>query len=92
MQTVQLHHACQSQAQGGMVSHREMEKNRMNLKALIDIKKEQREIIAQQIKDYLEKGNHIKVYPVGATGVDLKKMNEVWEKKLKNKPKKGDFV
>jgi hypothetical protein len=89
---VQLHHACQSQAQGGMVSHREMEKNRMNLKALIDIKKEQREIIAQQIKDYLEKGNHIKVYPVGATGVDLKKMNEVWEKKLKNKPKKGEFI
>ena len=92
MQTVQLHHACQSQAQGGMVSHREVEKNRMNLKALIDIKKEQREIIAQQIKDYLEKGNHIKVYPVGATGVDLKKMNEVWEKKLKNKPKKGEFI
>ena len=92
MQTVQLHHACQSQAQGGMVSHREMEKNRMNLKALIDIKKEQREIIAQQIKDYLAQGNHIKIYPVGTTGIDLKKMNEVWEKKLKNKPKKGDFV
>ena len=91
MQTVQLHHACQSQAQGGMVSHREMEKNRMNLKALIDIKKEQREIIAQQIKDYLAQGNHIKIYPVGTTGVDFK-MNEVWEKKLKNKPKKGDFV
>jgi hypothetical protein len=92
LQTVQLHHACQSQAQGGMVSHREMEKNRMNLKALIDIKKEQREIIAQQIKDYLAQGNHIKIYPVGTTGIDLKKMNEVWEKKLKNKPKKGDFV
>jgi hypothetical protein len=91
LQTVQLHHACQSQAQGGMVSHREMEKNRMNLKALIDIKKEQREIIAQQIKDYLAQGNHIKIYPVGTTGVDFK-MNEVWEKKLKNKPKKGDFV
>ena len=74
-----------------MVSHREMEKNRMNLKALIDIKKEQREIIAQQIKDYLAQGNHIKIYPVGTTGVDFK-MNEVWEKKLKNKPKKGDFV
>tara|TARA_R110000796_G_scaffold162283_1_gene279032 strand:+ start:381 stop:587 length:207 start_codon:yes stop_codon:yes gene_type:complete len=68
-----------------------MEKNRMNLKALIDIKKEQREIIAQQIKDYLAQGNHIKIYPVGTTGVDFK-MNEVWEKKLKNKPKKGDFV
>ena len=92
MQTVQLHHACQSQAQGGMVSHREMEKNRMNLKALIDIKKEQREIIAQQIKDYLAQGNHIKIYPVGTTGIDLKKMNEVWEKKLKNKPKKGEFI
>ena len=92
MQTVQLHHACQSQAQGGMVSHREVEKNRMNLKALIEIKQKERELIANQIKDYLEKGNHIKVYPVGATGVDLKKMNEVWEKKLKNKPKKGEFI
>ena len=64
----------------------------MHLKALIEIKEEERERIADDIKDYLEKGNHIKVYPVGATGVDLKKMNEVWEKKLKNKPKKGEFI
>tara|TARA_R110000787_G_scaffold96785_1_gene200293 strand:- start:476 stop:703 length:228 start_codon:yes stop_codon:yes gene_type:complete len=75
-----------------MVPHREVEKNRMNLKALIEIKQKERELIANQIKEYLARGNHIKVYPVGATGVDLKKMNEVWEKKLKNKPKKGDFV
>jgi hypothetical protein len=72
------------------VSHREMEKNRMNLKALIDIKKEERERIADDIKDYLARGNYIKVYPVGATGVDLKKMNEVWEKKLKHK--KGESI
>ena len=64
----------------------------MQQKALIEIKKEERERIADDIKDYLARGKFIKVYPVGATGVDLKKMNEVWEKKLKNKPKKGDFV
>ena len=65
----------------------------MHLKALIEIKKQERERIADDIKAYLAiRGNQIKVYPVGATGVDLKKMNEVWEKKLKNKPKKGDFV
>ena len=64
----------------------------MQQKALIDIKQEERERIANDIKDYLARGKFIKVYPVGATGVDLKKMNEVWEKKLKNKPKKGDFV
>ena len=65
----------------------------MHLKALIEIKEEERERIANDIKAYLAiRGNYIKVYPVGATGVDLKKMNEVWEKKLKNKPKKGDFV
>ena len=65
----------------------------MHLKALIEIKEEERERIANDIKAYLAiRGNQIKVYPVGATGVDLKKMNEVWEKKLKNKPKKGDFV
>ena len=65
----------------------------MHLKALIEIKEEERERIADDIKAYLAiRGNQIKVYPVGATGVDLKKMNEVWEKKLKNKPKKGDFV
>ena len=62
----------------------------MHLKALIEIKEEERERIADDIKDYLEKGNHIKVYPVGATGVDLKKMNEVWEKKLKHK--KGESI
>ena len=72
--------------------HREMEQNRMNLKALIEIKQKERELIAQQIKEYLARGNHIKVYPVGVTGFDLKKMNQVWEKKLKNKPKKGEFV
>ena len=65
----------------------------MHLKALIEIKKEERERIADDIKAYLAiKGNQIKVYPVGATGVDLKKMNEVWEKKLKHKPKKGEFI
>ena len=65
----------------------------MHLKALIEIKQQERERIANDIKAYLAiRGNQIKVYPVGATGVDLKKMNEVWEKKLKNKPKKGDFV
>jgi len=62
----------------------------VHLKALIEIKEEERERIADDIKDYLEKGNHIKVYPVGATGVDLKKMNEVWEKKLKHK--KGESI
>jgi hypothetical protein len=41
-------------------------------------------------RSYLARGNQIKVYPAGATGVDLKKMNEVWEKKLKNKPKEGE--
>jgi hypothetical protein len=61
-------------------------------KALIEIKKEERERIADDIKDYLARGNCIKVYPVGTTGIDLKKMNEVWEKKLKHKSKKGDFV
>ena len=64
----------------------------MQLKALIEIKQQERERIADDIKAYLARGKFIKVYPVGATGVDLKKMNEVWEKKLKNKPKKGDFV
>lgn len=62
----------------------------MQQKALIDIKKEEREIIAKQIKDYLARGNYIKVYPVGTTGVDHKKMNEVWEKKLKHK--KGESI
>jgi len=64
----------------------------VQLKALIEIKQQERERIADDIKAYLARGKFIKVYPVGATGVDLKKMNEVWEKKLKNKPKKGDFV
>ena len=62
----------------------------MQQKALIDIKKEEREIIAKQIKDYLARGNYIKVYPVGTTGVDHKKKNEVWEKKLKHK--KGESI
>jgi hypothetical protein len=39
---------------------------------------------------YLARGNQIKVYPAGATGVDLKKMNEAWEKKLKHK--KGESI
>ena len=65
----------------------------MHLKALIEIKEEERERIANDIKAYLAiRGNQIKVYPVGATGVDLKKMNEVWEKKLKHKPKKGESI
>ena len=72
------------------MSHREMEQNRMNLKALIEIKQQERERIADDIKAYLALGNYIKVYPVGATGVDLKKMNEVWEKKLKHK--KGESI
>ncbi len=62
--------------------HREMEQNRMNL---IEIKQKERELIALHIKEYLAKGNYIKLCPVGATGVALKKMNEVWEKKLKHK-------
>ena len=72
------------------MSHREVEKNRMNLKALIEIKQKERERIAKDIKDYLARGNYIKVYPVGTTGIDLKKMNEVWEKKLKHK--KGESI
>ena len=62
----------------------------MHLKALIEIKQQERERIADDIKDYLARGNYIKVYPVGATGVDLKNMNEVWEKKLKHK--KGESI
>ena len=62
----------------------------MQQKALIDIKKEERERIADDIKDYLARGNYIKVYPVGATGVDYNKNNVVWEKTLKHKPKKGE--
>jgi hypothetical protein len=73
-----------------MVSHRKMEQNRMNLKALIEIKQEEQELIALHIKAYLARGNQIKVYPAGVTGVDLKKMNEVWEKKLKHK--KGESI
>ncbi len=62
----------------------------MQQKALIEIKQQERERIADDINDYLARGNYIKVYPVGATGVDLKKMNEVWEKKLKHK--KGESI
>ena len=62
----------------------------MQLKALIEIKQQERERIAKDIKDYLARGNQIKVYPVGTTGIDLKKMNEVWEKKLKHK--KGESI
>jgi len=54
-------------------------------KTLFEIKQEEQELIVQQIRVYLARGNQIKVYPAGATGVDLKKMNEVWEKKLKHK-------
>ena len=62
----------------------------MQQKALIDIKKEERERIADDIKDYLARGNYIKVYPVGTTGVDYNKNNAVWEKKLKHK--KGESI
>ena len=62
----------------------------MHLKALIEIKQEEQELIAQQIRVYLARGNQIKVYPAGATGVDLKKMNEAWGKKLKHK--KGESI
>jgi hypothetical protein len=62
----------------------------VHLKALIEIKQEEQELIAQQIRVYLARGNQIKVYPAGATGVDLKKMNEAWEKKLKHK--KGESI
>ena len=62
----------------------------MQKKTLVEIKQEERELIAFHIKAYLARGHQIKVYPAGATGVDLKKMNEVWEKKLKNKPKEGE--
>ncbi len=75
-----------------MVSHREMELNRMNLKALIEMKQKEQELIADQIKDYLSKGNSIKVYPVGTTGVDHNKGTVVWEKTLKHKPKKGESI
>ena len=57
----------------------------MQKKTLFEIKQEEQELIAQQIRVYLARGNQIKVYPAGATGVDLKKMNEAWEKKLKHK-------
>ena len=57
----------------------------MQKKTLFEIKQEEQELIVQQIRVYLARGNQIKVYPAGATGVDLKKMNEVWEKKLKHK-------
>tara|TARA_R110000824_G_scaffold222412_1_gene410036 strand:+ start:696 stop:974 length:279 start_codon:yes stop_codon:yes gene_type:complete len=87
---VQLHHACKSKIKAGMVSVREMEQNRMSFKSLIQNKKEERELIAQQIRTYLAKGNHIKVYPVGTTGINHKKMNEVWEKKFRNNLKKGE--
>ena len=64
----------------------------MQQKALIDIKKEERERIANDIKAYLARGNYIKVYPVGATGVDYSKNNVVWEKTLKHNPKKGESI
>ena len=62
----------------------------MHLKALIEIKQQERERIADDIKDYLARGNYIKVYPVGTTGVDYNKNNAVWEKKLKHK--KGESI
>ena len=62
----------------------------MQQKALIEIKEEERERIADDIKDYLARGNYIKVYPVGTTGVDYNKNNAVWEKKLKHK--KGESI
>jgi len=64
----------------------------VHLKALIKVKEEERELIAVQIKDYLSKGNSIKVYPVGTTGVDHNKGTVVWEKTLKHKPKKGESI
>ena len=64
----------------------------MHLKALIEIKQQERERIADDIKAYLALGNYIKVYPVGATGVDYSKNNVVWEKTLKHKPKKGESI
>ena len=57
----------------------------MQKKTLFEIKQEEQERIACHTKAYLDRGNQIKVYPAGATGVDLKKMNEVCEKKLKHK-------
>ena len=62
----------------------------MQKKTLFEIKQEEQELIALHIKAYLARGNQIKVYPAGVTGVDLKKMNEVWEKKLKHK--KGESI
>jgi hypothetical protein len=59
-------------------------------KTLFEIKQEEQERIACHTKAYLARGNQIKVYPAGVTGVDLKKMNEVWEKKLKHK--KGESI
>ena len=62
----------------------------MQKKTLFEIKQEEQELIALHIKAYLARGYQIKVYPAGATGVDLKKMNEAWEKKLKHK--KGESI
>ena len=45
----------------------------MQKKTLVEIKQEERELIAFHIKAYLARGHQIKVYPAGATGVDLKK-------------------
>ena len=73
------------------MSVREMEQNRMSFKSLIQNKKEERELIAQQIRTYLAEGNHIKVYPAGTTGINYKKMNEIWEKKFRNNSKKGEL-
>lgn len=61
----------------------------MHLKALIKIKEEERDRIADDIKAYLARGNRIRVYPVGTTGVDHNKGTVVWEKTLKHKPKKA---
>jgi len=64
----------------------------VHLKALIEIKEEERDRIADDIKAYLARGNRIRVYPVGTTGVDHNKGTVVWEKTLKHKPKKGESI
>ena len=48
----------------------------MQKKTLFEIKQEEQELIAQQIRVYLARGNQIKVYPAGATGVDLSKVKK----------------
>tara|TARA_B110000503_G_C7056243_1_gene374582 strand:+ start:419 stop:616 length:198 start_codon:yes stop_codon:yes gene_type:complete len=57
-------------------------------------KKLQREKIAQDIKAYLARGGVITTYARGASGVEEKRGNPVWEKTLHHSPpeKKGKLT